>query len=255
MTEPGAPRRIEIVVHGASGRMGRAVARLAGGQGFLLGAQLAREARPARGILATRDWDGRGDVVVDFSLPPAIPGLCERCAEHGVALVSGTTGLDAAAEEALDDLAQVVPVLHARNFSPGLALLEEALRQLAGALPADVDCEIVEEHHRGKVDAPSGTALQLAEVVRDARGGGTFELGRAGRQERAEGAIGLHALRLGGTIGRHTVHLASPTETLRLEHEVHDRDVFALGALRAAGWLTGAGAGRYRLVDALQGRG
>ena len=261
-----------LVLHGASGRMGRQVLRLLGGTtdwtlrgavvspdspwrdrdvGALLG-----EAR--RGVRCTADVDealGRHpvDVVVDFSTPGAVGGLAARCAEHGAGLVSGTTGLGSTEQAALRAAAERVPVLHAANFSVGVAALAALVRRAAGWL-ADFDVEILELHHRGKADAPSGTALRLADAVQAARSPASLRRvsGRDGRPgARTADEMGVMALRGGDVAGEHTVLLLGTGERLELTHRATDRAVFARGALRAAAWLVGRSPGRYGIGDVL----
>jgi 4-hydroxy-tetrahydrodipicolinate reductase len=174
----------------------------------------------------------RAEVVVDFSAPGATLALAPIAAAAGSALVSGTTGLGDDARAALDAAASRVPVLWEPNMSLGVHVLTELVSRAASAL-ADWDAEIVETHHRAKVDAPSGTALRLAEA-----------LGRAN--------VGVHALRGGDVVGDHTVHLLGGGERLELTHRATNRDVFAHGALRAARWLVGRPPGRYALRDVLR---
>jgi 4-hydroxy-tetrahydrodipicolinate reductase len=182
------------------------------------------------------DLSADADVVIDFSLPPALPALCDALAHRGIPLVSGTTGLDAEAEAALNRLAEQVPVLWAPNFSLGVMVLTRLARDAARWL-ADHDVGIIDTHHRAKRDAPSGTALRLGEAIAEVRG------------RPPEYAC----LRVGGVIGDHVVVLAGPDETLELRHHAQDRRLFARGALTAARWLLrdGRRPGRYRLEDVL----
>jgi 4-hydroxy-tetrahydrodipicolinate reductase len=192
------------------------------------------------------------DVVIDFSHAAAVPALARAIKRARVALVSGTTGIGAADRAALDDLAETVPVLWSANMSPGVEVVAELARLAAAALGDEYDVEIVETHHRHKVDAPSGTALRLAEAVREARADLVAKHGREGRPgPRANNEIGLMALRGGDVIGDHTVHLLGLGERIEITHRATQRDVFARGALRAAHWLFGKKPGRYTLRDLL----
>jgi 4-hydroxy-tetrahydrodipicolinate reductase len=225
--------------------MGRAVVRLAHAGGVEIvcavgSTDIGRDVGELAGVGAfgTCVVDGlaaiehaRAEAVVDFSAPGATLALAPIAAAAGSALVSGTTGLGDDARGALDRAAARVPVLWEPNMSLGVHVLTELVGRAASAL-ADWDAEIVETHHRAKVDAPSGTALRLAE-----------SLGRAN--------VGIHALRGGDVIGDHTVHLLGGGERLELTHRATNRDVFAHGALRAARWLVGRPPGRYALRDVL----
>jgi 4-hydroxy-tetrahydrodipicolinate reductase len=257
---------MRLAVVGASGRMGRAVVRLAHEQGVevvcAIGAtEVGRDAGELAGIGATGlcvvDGLGaiehaRADAVIDFSSPAATLALAPIAASAGTAVVSGTTGLDAAEREALDRASARVPVLWEPNMSVGVHVLTELVARATAAL-AGWDVEIVEAHHRAKVDAPSGTALRLAEAARKARAGASRLVhgreGRPGARDAAE--IGVHALRGGDVVGDHTVHLLGGGERLELVHRATSRDVFAHGALRAARWIAGRPPGRYALRDVL----
>jgi 4-hydroxy-tetrahydrodipicolinate reductase len=194
----------------------------------------------------------RAEVVVDFSAPGAVLALAPMAVAAGSALVSGTTGLGEDVRRALDLAAQRVPVLWEPNMSLGVHVLTELVSRAAAAL-AEWDVEIVEAHHRAKVDSPSGTALRLAETAQHARTGTTRLVhGRHGASgPRSPEEIGVHALRGGDVVGDHTVHLLGGGERLELVHRATSRDVFAHGALRASRWIVGRPAGRYTLRDVL----
>ncbi len=184
-----------------------------------------------------------------------IARLAPIAARAGVAIVSGTTGLDAAARAALDAASANVPVLWEANMSVGVHVLADVVRTAVAALGDGYDIEIVETHHGKKVDAPSGTALLLVQSARDARDdGASLAHGRCGRPgARPATEIGVHAVRGGDVIGDHTVHLLGCGERLELTHRATSRDVFAHGALRAAGWIAGRRPGIYTMRDVLGG--
>jgi 4-hydroxy-tetrahydrodipicolinate reductase len=186
-------------------------------------------------------------VLIDFSAPEGTVDHAAACASAGVPLVCGTTGLDAGQMAVVRAAAQRVAVFHAANMSPGvnaaLAVLPSLVRALQG-----YDVEIVEAHHRHKVDAPSGTALALARAVAEASGGdagGRLRHGREGAHRREADEIGIHAIRSGGNPGEHTVILASEGEELRLSHRAFSRASYAEGALRAARLIVGQPPGWY----------
>jgi len=192
------------------------------------------------------------DVVIDFSHVAAVQSLVRAVKRARVAMVSGTTGLAATDRAALDDVAQTVAVLWAANMSPGVEAVAQMARLAAAVLGPDYDIEIVETHHRQKVDAPSGTALRLAEAVREARPDLALCHGREGRPgPRGQNELAVMALRGGDVIGDHTVHLLGLGERIEITHRATQRDVFARGALRAARWLIGKKPGRYALRDLL----
>jgi 4-hydroxy-tetrahydrodipicolinate reductase len=247
---------IPLVLVGAAGRMGRAVAEAADGD-FELRALVDREIPPgATNPPWTTDLSAvlrRGDVVIDFSTPAAAVAAATCCAERGARLVSGTTGLDAVEERAFRAAAERTAVLRASNFSVGVLALRRVLAEALAALP-NWDVEIIERHHRAKADSPSGTALTLAREALAARGWPEDALrhGRSGRPgARPDAEIGLHAVRGGNWVGDHTVLLAGPGETLELRHMAQDRLAFAHGALKAARFVADAAPGLYTLEAVL----
>ncbi|HET8898624.1 MAG TPA: 4-hydroxy-tetrahydrodipicolinate reductase [Rhodanobacteraceae bacterium] len=240
MTHP-----LRLAINGAQGRMGR-----------LLCAQAAADAHfelLAECQASTR-WQTLPalDVVVDFSSPDGLTAALDHCLAHGVALVSGTTGLTAELAARLDAASAQIPILRAANFSLGIAVLTRVLRDAAAALP-DWDIEILEAHHAAKRDAPSGTALALGESAAAARGitlNGPTNLDRNGL--RVAGSIGFASLRAGDIVGEHMAMLATAGERLELGHRATDRGIFARGALHAARWLAGRAPGLYSLADMLE---
>ena len=195
------------------------------------------------------------NVVIDFSAPEATAGVLRAAAEANVACVVGTTGLTDDAKAALDEAAARVPVVAAPNMSAGVQVLGHLLREAIRLLGPGFDIEIIEAHHRQKVDAPSGTAVRLAEIAAQATNVATNEALRHGRQgapgARTAHEIGVHAVRGGDIVGDHTVLLAGDGERVELVHRASSRLVFASGALRAARWVVGKPAGRYSMSDVL----
>ena len=252
-----------VAVLGASGRMGRAVVRLAhqAGMRVVLAVAATEHGRDvgelagigAIGALVTGDATtiaGSGaEVLIDFSAPAALVEAAAICASAGIAIVSGTTGLDDAAKAAFDDAAQRCAVLWEPNMSVGVHVLSSLVAQALAALGPSFDVEVVETHHRAKVDAPSGTAIRLGDVVKNARKG-RYAHGREGRPgPRQADEVGMHAVRGGDVIGDHTVFFFGDGERLELTHRASNRDLFAHGAVRAAAWIAGKTPGRYGLAD------
>jgi 4-hydroxy-tetrahydrodipicolinate reductase len=238
---------IRIAVVGARGRMGRTVVQLAGEQG--IDVALALDAGERVESLA-----GSGaQVVIDFSSPSATTELADVASSAGIAIVSGTTGLTDAALAALDRASKRVAVAWEPNMSVGVHVLGALVAQAIAMLGPDFDVEIIEAHHKMKVDAPSGTALRLAELAREARGGARIVHGREGRPGARTGSeIGVHAVRGGDVIGDHTVLLFGTGERVELTHRASSRELFASGALRVARWIVGKPAGRYGMDDVLK---
>lgn len=260
-------RLLRLAVNGASGRMGRTLLDLVSAEGGveLVHAVVApgsvHDGQPVPGTVTgalryAHDWSQapRIDVIVDFSSPAGLEPALEHCLAHGIAMVSGTTGVDAGLEARLNDAAGRIAMLRAANFSLGVAVLARLLREAASALPL-WDLEIIEAHHGRKRDAPSGTALALGEVAAAARHT-TLETAavydRVG--ERADGSIGFAVVRGGDIVGEHQAMLIGPGERLELAHRATDRSIFARGALHAARWLAGQPAGQWRLDDVIAAR-
>ena len=196
------------------------------------------------------------DAVIDFTHAATAEAHAGIMAESRAAWVLGTTGLSAGDEAAVARAALRIPVVYAANFGPGITLLLALARQLGAALPGDTyDAEIVEMHHRQKVDAPSGTAVALGRAVAAGRGvalEGVMQSGRDGHTgPRPPGAIGFAALRGGQVVGEHTLLFASAGEHIALTHRALNRRVFATGAVRAAGWTAGRAPGLYSMGDVL----
>ena len=193
----------------------------------------------------------KADVVVDFSVPQALPDLLAYCEEHGVPAVLCTTGYDDDQIKAIDEASEKVAIFRSGNMSVGVALLRALAKKAASVLGESFDVEIIETHHNRKKDAPSGTALMLYDAVKDA-----YEqpkqavYGRHGRDsKRQPGEIGIHALRGGTVTGEHEVCFFGPSERIKLSHSAESRSVFASGALRAAAFLIGREPGLYSMDD------
>lgn len=250
---------VRVAVTGAAGRMGRELLDVADGRDDVEVA-LAVNRSPVEEVSGVPVRDAADlpellaettpDVLVDFTGPASSVTYVAACAEAGVGVVVGTTGFDADGRAALDEAADAVPLLHATNFSRGIAALRRAVREAVAALP-DYDVEVTETHHNGKRDAPSGTANTLLDDVDDVRGDADRVYGREGDQPRTEGEIGVHARRAGGVTGEHEVLLADDHQLLSLTHRAGSRGVFAAGALDAAVWLAGRDAGRYDFEEVL----
>ncbi len=258
-----------IVINGAAGQMGNILVRLSEEMGEieLVGAVdhpdnpgLGRDVGELAGIGSLgipleADFPDEADVVMDFSQPQGTMTALRWCLANEVALVVGTTGLDEEEQSKLDEASQAIALLQSPNMSLGINLLLKIVPVIAEALGDDFDVEIVETHHRFKKDAPSGTALKLAEVIARARGEPLSEVASYGRHGaigvRPRGEIGIHAVRGGDIVGDHTIIFAGPGERIELTHRAHQRETFARGALRAAIFLAEQPPGKYSLADVL----
>ena len=257
-----------LVVFGITGRMGQSLVRavressqfrlsaaVASGASSRLGLDAAAEGEPT-GVAITADCGlalRQAAVAVDFSLADAVAMHARACAEAGVPLLVGATGLEGAARTELASAAQAIPVLIAPNTSLGVAVLHRLVAAAALELGPSYDVEISEAHHRLKRDAPSGTALSLGEAVARARGQRLNEAaaysGDGRSTARSPGSIGFSVVRAGDIVGEHTVTLAAAGERLEITHRATDRLIFARGALKAAAWLVGQPAGLYGMQD------
>ncbi|MDB4988443.1 MAG: hypothetical protein JWN04_3621 [Myxococcaceae bacterium] len=261
---------LKIAIHGAAGRMGRALVQmihddsaleLSGAIDSPKSPFLGRDAGELAGVGAL-GWPLTGhlealasaDVVIDFSLPSAFDALLEAALRYSRPLVLATTGLSEQQWEKLDAAAASIPIVAAPNYSAGVTVLYH-LAQKASALLAEFDIEVFEMHHRNKVDAPSGTALGLADAAARGRKLELKEHAVYGRQghtgARTDSEIGVMTLRGGDVIGDHTLIFAGPGERLELTHRATQRTLFAHGALRAARWLATQAPGRYGMTDVL----
>lgn len=243
---------MKVIVNGACGRMGKVVLRLLSegyrGASFAGGIDAFSEdasiAKTPDALTAT------GDVIIDFSSHLATEAICDYAVKTKTPIVICTTGHTDEELSIIHKTAKSVPVFHSANMSLGVALLCELARQAASLYP-DADVEIVETHHNRKLDAPSGTALMIADRIREERPDAIYKLGRAGHEKREAREIGIHAVRMGNVVGEHEVRIGTDTETITLKHQAHDRSLFAEGAVVAARYLIGQKAGLYGMRDML----
>jgi len=259
----------KLVVVGAAGRMGKRIIALAVESGsFDIVAAVERQNHPDigkdAGLVATAGpinveltdvFPTAGDVAIDFSQPEAADKTIDYCLENNVALVSGTTGLSNQQREKIKAASQKIPVIYGTNMSVGMNVLFSLVGKVATMLGDEYDIEIIERHHRFKKDAPSGSALTLAENICAATGrdfGKSLTHGRNGKDAlRQKGTIGMHAIRAGDITGVHSVVFGTLGETLTVNHTANNRDTFVRGALRAAKWLVGKEPVLYSMADVL----
>lgn len=238
--------RIGII--GSAGRMGQALAEAIAAAGETLSGGIDKGGDPLELARVS-------DVLVDFSSPHALEANLDAAVAAGVPIVVGTTGLEERHHFLCDDAALRTAVLQTGNTSLGVTLLAHLVREAAQRLGEDWDIEIVETHHRMKVDAPSGTALLLGNAAAEGRGIDLASNSARGRDgitgARTVGEIGFASLRGGTVAGDHTVHFLADNERLSLSHLAENRAIFARGAVRAAQWLIGKGAGRYTMPQVL----
>ncbi|MCB1785863.1 MAG: 4-hydroxy-tetrahydrodipicolinate reductase [Chromatiaceae bacterium] len=263
---------IRVAVVGAGGRMGKTLIQaLAGAEGLALKAATEQPDSTLVGVDAG-EVAGVGklgvaishsltkviddfDVVIDFTGPTATMVHLDVCRQHGKAMVIGTTGLSEAQKQTIVDASGQIGIVFAPNMSVGVNLCFRLLQLAAEVMGDDADIEIIEAHHRHKVDAPSGTALRMGEVIADALGRDLGEVAVYGREgqtgARERKTIGFETIRAGDVVGEHTVWFATEGERVEIAHKASSRMTFAKGALRAAGWVAGKGTGLYDMQDVL----
>lgn len=242
-----------IGILGANGRMGRAIAEAAAGAGAEISGGIDRDGSVHGDHATLARLAASSDVLVDFTAPGALASHLAAAVDAGTPIVIGTTGLTAGHHEAIDHAATAIPVLQTANTSLGVTLLRALVEQAARKLGPDWDIEIVEMHHRHKVDAPSGTALLLGAAANKGRGAASEtalnRLDRAGTRE--EGGVYYASLRGGSVAGDHLVVFAGEGERIELGHRAESRAIFARGAVEAAIWLHSQRPGRYTMQDVL----
>lgn len=249
---------VNVVICGASGRMGQTLGRmvhesddleLVGGINLkpssFFGAEIV-EAKDADALLKRT----KADVVIDFTIASAVVGNVQVAARNNCALIIGTTGISPAQRAEMEKaILGHVPAVITTNFSIGVAIFQQLVRESARLLK-DYDIELIEAHHRNKKDAPSGTAKTLLQIIEEEAGTREKLYGREGMTER-KNEIGVHVIRGGDIVGDHKVMYSKNFETIELSHRAYDRSVFASGALRAARWVVGKKPGIYDMNDVL----
>ncbi len=241
---------MNILLSGILGYMGREVVKLCdnGYRGAVLAAGVDPNATGEESVVVYKSFEDAMpegvDIIVDFSHHSATPGLLEFAEKTKLPVVLCTTGHTEDELALIGEAAKRIPIFHSGNMSLGIALLMETAKTVASHMP-EAEIEIIERHHNRKLDAPSGTALMLAEAIKEARPETYSKLGRSGHGKRAFEEIGIHSVRMGNIVGVHEVIIGTPNQTITLKHEAHDRALFAEGALAAAEFLLGCVPGKY----------
>ena len=259
----------KLIVVGAAGRMGKRIIALSVENAeFDIIAAIERKDHPdigkdagtsagtqPVGVKIGSDYPANADAVIEFALPESADTTIDYCIENKTALVLCTTGLSENQQQKLRAAAEQIPIIYATNMSIGMNVLFSLVGKAAEMLGDEYDIEIIEHHHRFKKDAPSGSALTLAENICKSTGkklSDCITYGRQGKDTlRQKGKIGIHAVRAGDIVGFHSVMYSCLGETIALNHNAHSRDGFARGALRAAKWLITKEPGLYSMVDVL----
>lgn len=237
---------MKIIVHGAAGRMGQEMLRLIERSDDVCLAAAVDCKADAPGIISSLEQAAPADLLVDFSFHAAVGTLLDYACRQYLPVVIATTGHTEAERQMIADAAKRIPVFYSGNMSLGVALLCSMAKQAAAMFP-EADIEIVETHHCHKADAPSGTALMLADAVKTVRPDAVTVCGRTGFHPRTPQEIGIHSIRRGEIVGIHEVQISTPTQTITLKHEAYSRALFAEGALAAARFLLNQPAGLYSM--------
>jgi len=241
-----------VIVHGAGGRLGQEVIKAAKAAGHAVVAVDKTGTSPEETTYRNlTDYTGAADVVIDFSSHLATEELLAYVTARRLPLVLATTGQTDEEKAMIREAAKKIPLFFSANMSYGVALLLSLVKRAAALLPED-DVEIVETHHNHKADAPSGTALMLANGISDTLGGRLIVRGRNGIARREKGEIGISSIRIGSVVGKHEVMFGDGVETLTITHEAHDKALFAVGAVRAATFLVGQKAGLYDMQSLVE---
>lgn len=246
---------MKIIINGVGGRMGAEVAKLT--LAGVRGAEVIAGVDPYGsfdGVKCVKSFDEineKADCIIDFSHHSATKGLLAYATEKGIPIILATTGHTEDELEEIRLASEKIAIFHAANMSLGVALLIELAKIAARAMP-DAEIEIIEKHHDRKLDAPSGTALAIANALKSVRTDAHFTYGRHGQAKRTKEEIGIHAIRLGNIIGEHEVIVGTDSQTVTLKHEAHTRNLFAEGALAAAEFILNKPAGLYSMPDMIK---
>ncbi|MBR3836126.1 MAG: 4-hydroxy-tetrahydrodipicolinate reductase [Clostridia bacterium] len=238
---------IKVLVNGACGRMGKEVEKLVeASETMTVAAKVDKMAAESGCYTDINDFSGKADVIIDFSNHLGTKDLLDYAVKNNIPTVVATTGHTQEELALIKEAGSKIPVFHSANMSLGVALLCELAVKAAATMP-DADIEIVETHHNRKLDAPSGTALMIANAIKAVREKAQFVFGREGNAKREKNEIGVHAVRRGNIVGIHEVLVSTDSQTITLKHEAHSRALFAEGAVSAAEFILGKDAGLYNM--------
>lgn len=248
---------MKIIVNGSNGRMGKELVKLIkdGYRGSELAASVNRSGIIIDEDLAFSqldDFSGEASCIIDFTNHEQTNSLIQYAIYRNLPLVIATTGQTEEELNIIIDASKRIPIFFSANMSLGIAILVE-LAKTTAKLMGDADIEIIEKHHNRKVDAPSGTALMIADAIKEVRADAIYVKGRNGYEKREKNEIGIHAIRMGNIFGEHEVIIGTDSQTISLKHEVHNRALFAEGALAAAEFIINKVPGIYNMQDMVNG--
>lgn len=238
---------IKVIINGACGRMGKEVEKIVeASETMTVAAKVDKMAAESGCYTDINDFSGEADIIIDFSNHLGTKDLLDYAVKNNIPTVVATTGHTADELALIEEAGKKIAVFHSANMSLGVALLCELAVKAAATMP-DADIEIVETHHNRKLDAPSGTALMIANAIKAVREKAQFVFGREGMAKREKNEIGVHAVRRGNIVGIHEVLVSTDSQTITLKHEAHSRALFAEGAVSAAEFILGKPAGLYTM--------
>ncbi len=241
---------MKIIINGAAGRMGKVLSETISESKHTVSALVDRAyingEEPFYSSLSA--FNGEADVIIDFSSHLATEEVTKYATERKIPLVIASTGQTEEEMKIINEASKEIPLFKSANMSVGIAFLAEVSR-VAAALFGDADLEIIEKHHNKKADAPSGTALLIADKIKDVRPELEYNMGRSGYGVREKNELGIHAIRAGNIVGEHEVIVNTGTQQISLKHEAFDRKVFAEGAVSAAEFISDKTAGLYSMSD------
>ncbi len=238
---------IKVLINGACGRMGKEVEKIVeASETMTVAAKVDKMAAESGCYTDINDFSGEADIIIDFSNHLGTKDLLDYAVKNNIPTVVATTGHTEDELALIEEAGKKIAVFHSANMSLGVALLCELAVKAAATMP-DADIEIVETHHNRKLDAPSGTALMIANAIKAVREKAQFVFGREGMAKREKNEIGVHAVRRGNIVGIHEVLVSTDSQTITLKHEAHSRALFAEGAVSAAEFILGKPAGLYTM--------
>jgi len=247
---------MKVIINGSNGRMGKAVNEIVSAKNNAEVVALvdinnvAASSTPIYENLF--DFTGEADVIIDFSHHTVTENLMKFAVERNIPVVVATTAHTDEEKQMIKDAAEKVPVFFSANYSLGIAVMNSLCKAAAKMFP-DANIEIIEKHHNQKLDVPSGTALMLADGIKEIRSNATYNIGRHENGKRTNEEIGIHSLRMGNVVGEHEVIISTGTQTLSIKHEAASRSLFAEGAVAAAEYLITKPAGFYDMTDLIEG--
>lgn len=243
---------IKVLINGACGRMGKEVEKIVeASENMTVAAKVDKMAAESGCYTDINDFSGEADIIIDFSNHLGTKDLLDYAVKKNLPTVVATTGHTQEELALIEEAGKKIAVFHSANMSLGVALLCELAVKAAATMP-DADIEIVETHHNRKLDAPSGTALMIANAIKSVREKAQYVFGREGNAKREKNEIGVHAVRRGNIVGIHEVLVSTDSQTITLKHEAHSRALFAEGAVSAAEFILGKPAGLYNMNNIVE---